>query len=173
MWARPSCCSRRGFWHHGRPSGSRPRRTGAPRQCDRDGGHARRADLHAPAHLWSTPKPGRHDARATRAAAVARGAGACRGSTRWGVQWRHGGASDVRAAGRPSVRRRVLVHGVHVVRQSSSDGRARVHNTFAGIRSFDAPGFIVAQPVGAFAATSPFGWLQPFEPLPSAPVEVR
>ncbi len=34
-------------------------------------------------------------------------------------------------------------------------------NTFAGIRLIDAPGFIVAQLVGAFAATFVFRWLVP------------
>ena len=36
-----------------------------------------------------------------------------------------------------------------------------VTNTFAGIRLVDAPGFIVAQLVGATAATVLFRWLQP------------
>jgi len=34
-------------------------------------------------------------------------------------------------------------------------------DTFAGIRPVDAPGFIVAQLLGAFAATALFGWLIP------------
>lgn len=34
-------------------------------------------------------------------------------------------------------------------------------DTFAGIRPLDAPGFIVAQLLGAFAATALFRWLQP------------
>jgi glycerol uptake facilitator-like aquaporin len=34
-------------------------------------------------------------------------------------------------------------------------------NTFAGIRPVDAPGFIVAQLLGAFAATGVFCWLYP------------
>jgi len=34
-------------------------------------------------------------------------------------------------------------------------------NTFAGIRPLDAPGFIVAQLIGAFAATFLFRWLVP------------
>lgn len=34
-------------------------------------------------------------------------------------------------------------------------------DTFAGIRPLDAPGFIVAQLLGAFAATVLFRWLQP------------
>ena len=34
-------------------------------------------------------------------------------------------------------------------------------NTFAGIRPSDAPAFILAQCLGAAAATSLFGWLQP------------
>jgi glycerol uptake facilitator-like aquaporin len=37
-------------------------------------------------------------------------------------------------------------------------------NTFAGIRPLDAPGFIVAQLLGALAATATFAWLVP--PLP-------
>jgi glycerol uptake facilitator-like aquaporin len=38
-------------------------------------------------------------------------------------------------------------------------------DTFAGIRPADAPGFVVAQLVGAGAATATFAWLVP--PLPS------
>ncbi len=38
-------------------------------------------------------------------------------------------------------------------------------DTFAGIRPVDAPGFIVAQLLGAAAATLTFGWLMP--PVPS------
>jgi glycerol uptake facilitator-like aquaporin len=34
-------------------------------------------------------------------------------------------------------------------------------NTFAGIRLVDAPGFVGAQLIGAFAATGLFGWLVP------------
>jgi len=34
-------------------------------------------------------------------------------------------------------------------------------NTFAGIRPADAPGFMAAQLVGAFAATVLFRWLAP------------
>jgi len=37
-------------------------------------------------------------------------------------------------------------------------------DTFAGIRPADAPGFIVAQLIGAAAATALFGWLAPIEP---------
>ncbi|MES2262476.1 MAG: MIP/aquaporin family protein [Pseudomonadota bacterium] len=37
-------------------------------------------------------------------------------------------------------------------------------NTFAGIRPVDAPGFIVAQLVGAVAATAVFCWLYPAPP---------
>jgi glycerol uptake facilitator-like aquaporin len=40
-------------------------------------------------------------------------------------------------------------------------------NTFAGIRPIDAPGFIVAQLVGAASATALFRWLLPSE-LPAA-----
>ncbi len=36
-----------------------------------------------------------------------------------------------------------------------------VSDTFAGIRPVDAPGFIVAQMAGAFAATALFRWLTP------------
>jgi membrane protein DedA with SNARE-associated domain len=41
-------------------------------------------------------------------------------------------------------------------------------NTFAGIRPTDAPGFIVAQLTGAFAATLLFRWL-----VPSLPKQVQ
>lgn len=44
-------------------------------------------------------------------------------------------------------------------------------NTFAGIRPIDAPGFIVAQLLGAFAATALFRWLLPQEMKPSRPSE--
>lgn len=37
-------------------------------------------------------------------------------------------------------------------------------DTFAGIRLFDVPAFIVAQLIGAFAATFLFRWLVPIEP---------
>ena len=37
-------------------------------------------------------------------------------------------------------------------------------DTFAGIRPADAPGFIVAQLIGAAAATALFGWLAPIKP---------
>jgi glycerol uptake facilitator-like aquaporin len=40
-------------------------------------------------------------------------------------------------------------------------------NTFAGIRPLDAPGFIVAQLLGALAATALFRWLLPDEMKPS------
>ncbi|HEY8947193.1 MAG TPA: MIP/aquaporin family protein [Polyangiaceae bacterium] len=40
-------------------------------------------------------------------------------------------------------------------------------NTFAGIRPVDAPGFIVAQLLGALAATALFRWLLPIEMKPS------
>ena len=43
-------------------------------------------------------------------------------------------------------------------------------NTFAGIRPVDAPGFMVAQLLGAFTATVLFRWLVP--PLPSEAKEV-
>jgi len=43
-------------------------------------------------------------------------------------------------------------------------------NTFAGIRPVDAPGFIVAQLLGAFAATLLFRWLVPSLPKDAAPV---
>jgi glycerol uptake facilitator-like aquaporin len=39
-------------------------------------------------------------------------------------------------------------------------------DTFAGIRPLDAPGFIVAQLLGAFAATALFRWLTPVLPQP-------
>ena len=41
-------------------------------------------------------------------------------------------------------------------------------NTFAGIRPTDVPGFLVAQLLGAFAATVLFRWL-----LPSLPSEAK
>ena len=41
-------------------------------------------------------------------------------------------------------------------------------DTFSGIRPSDAPGFVVAQLAGAFAATGLFSWL-----APARPVEVR
>jgi len=37
-------------------------------------------------------------------------------------------------------------------------------NTFAGIRPVDAPGFVIAQLLGALAATATFGWLAPALP---------
>src|ERR671929_2006834 len=37
-------------------------------------------------------------------------------------------------------------------------------DTFAGIRPLDAPGFVVAQLLGAFAATALFRWLVPSLP---------
>ena len=43
-------------------------------------------------------------------------------------------------------------------------------DTFAGIRPLDAPGFVVAQLLGAFAATALFRWLVPS--LPSGASEV-
>jgi glycerol uptake facilitator-like aquaporin len=45
-------------------------------------------------------------------------------------------------------------------------------NTFAGIRPVDAPGFIVAQLAGAFAATLLFRWLVPSLPKDAASVVV-
>src|SRR5262249_45417898 len=44
-------------------------------------------------------------------------------------------------------------------------------NTFAGIRPVDAPGFIVAQLLGAAAATALFRWLVP--PLPNVAGDAR
>jgi len=41
-------------------------------------------------------------------------------------------------------------------------------NTFAGIRPADAPGFIVAQALGAAAATALFAWLAPANPRSAA-----
>jgi len=38
-------------------------------------------------------------------------------------------------------------------------------NTFAGIRPMDAPAFIIAQLLGALAATAVFGWLAPMSAL--------
>jgi glycerol uptake facilitator-like aquaporin len=45
-------------------------------------------------------------------------------------------------------------------------------NTFAGIRPTDVPGFIVAQLVGAMAATMLFSWLVPALPLAAKDVVV-
>ena len=45
-------------------------------------------------------------------------------------------------------------------------------DTFAGIRPVDAPGFIVAQLVGAAAATALFRWLAPAAPASASPVVV-
>jgi glycerol uptake facilitator-like aquaporin len=45
-------------------------------------------------------------------------------------------------------------------------------DTFAGIRPADAPGFIVAQLAGAFAATVLFRWLVPSLPEDAAKVVV-
>jgi glycerol uptake facilitator-like aquaporin len=45
-------------------------------------------------------------------------------------------------------------------------------DTFAGIRPVDAPGFIVAQLLGAFAATFLFRWLVPSLPKDAAAVAV-
>jgi glycerol uptake facilitator-like aquaporin len=45
-------------------------------------------------------------------------------------------------------------------------------NTFAGIRPVDAPGFILAQFTGAFAATLLFRWLVPSVPKDAAAVVV-
>ncbi len=45
-------------------------------------------------------------------------------------------------------------------------------NTFAGIRPMDAPGFIAAQFLGAFAATALFRWLVPMLPSEASDVLV-
>jgi glycerol uptake facilitator-like aquaporin len=45
-------------------------------------------------------------------------------------------------------------------------------DTFAGIRPVDAPGFIVAQLAGAFAATALFRWLVPSLPKEAASLVV-
>ena len=45
-------------------------------------------------------------------------------------------------------------------------------NTFAGIRPADVPGFIVAQLLGAFAATALFRWLVPLLPTEASAVLV-
>ena len=45
-------------------------------------------------------------------------------------------------------------------------------NTFAGIRPADVPGFIVAQLLGAFAATALFRWLVPTLPSEASAVLV-
>ncbi len=65
----------------------------------------------------------------------------------------------------------LLVHRLDVVRQSRGDARAgRISDTFAGIRPADAPGFIVAQLLGAAAATALFRWLVPALPKSAADV---
>lgn len=45
-------------------------------------------------------------------------------------------------------------------------------DTFAGIRPSDAPGFVVAQALGAAAATALFRWLNPITPRAAADVVV-
>ena len=45
-------------------------------------------------------------------------------------------------------------------------------DTFSGIRPADAPGFILAQPAGAAAATALFRWLVPALPKDAAKVIV-
>jgi glycerol uptake facilitator-like aquaporin len=47
-----------------------------------------------------------------------------------------------------------------------------VTDTFAGIRPADAPGFILAQLVGAAAATALFQWLAPAAPVAASPITV-
>ena len=59
---------------------------------------------------------------------------------------------------------RILVYCFHVLRQPCGAARAFT-DTFAGIRPVDAPGFIVAQFLGAFTATFLFRWLVPSLPL--------
>jgi glycerol uptake facilitator-like aquaporin len=46
-------------------------------------------------------------------------------------------------------------------------------NTFAGIRPVDAPGFIVAQLLGAAAATATFSWLVPAGSAPTDPLSEK
>jgi glycerol uptake facilitator-like aquaporin len=46
-------------------------------------------------------------------------------------------------------------------------------NTFAGIRPVDVPGFVVAQMLGAIAATLTFRWLVPSLPKVAARVVDR
>jgi hypothetical protein len=53
-----------------------------------------------------------------------------------------------------------LVHSVNVFCQPRSDDWS-LSDTFAGIRPADAPLFILAQVLGALAATFLFRWLVP------------
>jgi glycerol uptake facilitator-like aquaporin len=48
-----------------------------------------------------------------------------------------------------------------------------ITNTFAGIRPLDAPGFILAQLLGAAAATATFNWLVPVAHFASEPVALH
>ena len=59
---------------------------------------------------------------------------------------------------------RVLVHGVHLVREPGRDLGALAYGHIAGIRPSDVPGFIVVQLFGAAAATGLFRWLVPSLP---------
>ena len=56
---------------------------------------------------------------------------------------------------------RLLVHVVDVVRQPRGDARPRRERHLCRDSPVDAPGFIVAQLTGAFAATLLFRWLLP------------
>ena len=66
--------------------------------------------------------------------------------------------------------RRLLFYGFHVLRQSGGNARASIYQYICRDSTTDAPGFIVVQILGAFAATDVFRWLVPS--LPSKANEV-
>ena len=57
--------------------------------------------------------------------------------------------------------RRVLVYGFHLLRESGGNACSSVRQSLPGIRLVDAPGFIVGELLGAFAATILCRWLVP------------
>jgi hypothetical protein len=59
---------------------------------------------------------------------------------------------------------RLLVYSINIIRESRSDVGPCGIDTFVGIRPADAPGFVIAQLVGATAATALFRWLVPSLP---------
>jgi len=69
--------------------------------------------------------------------------------------------------------RRVLVHRFDVVCESAVTVARALSDTFAGIRPADAPYFILAQIVGAVAATVLFRWLVPSLPAAAKNVVAR
>ena len=54
---------------------------------------------------------------------------------------------------------RLLVHGVHLVRQPGRHGGTVATDTFSGIRPTDLPGFIAAQLAGAVCGMAMTGWM--------------